>query len=176
MPATQPPRVRGLRPARTLLIGAVVLTALVGTAPLSSAQTPGPGAAVPIPLTSLGELSSLSAEATLSAAGSLRGTEMSGDLTVAFASNDAGDSQIDITGSLLGPVAAQVGGKLAQVGSRLIDAAAKKLADEFFNAFNARVAPSAAGAGAPQPAAGVTVWVLIAAAIAVIVALLFVMR
>lgn len=73
-------------------------------------------------------------------------------------------------------VHAQVGGKLAQVGSRLIDAAAKKLADEFFNAFNARVAPSAAGAGAPQPAAGVSVWVWIAAAIAVIVALLFVLR
>jgi len=71
-------------------------------------------------------------------------------------------------------VHAQVGGKLAQVGSRLIDAAAKKLADEFFNAFNARVAPSAAAP--PQPAAGVPVWVWIAAAIAAIVALLFALR
>lgn len=37
-------------------------------------------------------------------------------------------------------VKASVGGKLAQIGSRLIDAAAKKLADDFFNAFNAKVA------------------------------------
>ena len=73
-------------------------------------------------------------------------------------------------------VHAQVGGKLAQVGSRLIDAAAKKLADEFFNAFNARVAPAAAEATAPKPAAGVPIWVWIAAAIAAIVAVLFAMR
>lgn len=73
-------------------------------------------------------------------------------------------------------VHAQVGGKLAQVGSRLIDAAAKKLADEFFSAFNARVAPAAAEAAAPKPAAGVPIWVWIAAAIAAIVALLFAMR
>lgn len=56
-------------------------------------------------------------------------------------------------------VHAQVGGKLAQVGSRLIDAAAKKLADEFFSAFNARVAPAAAEAAAPKPAAGVPIWI-----------------
>jgi carbon monoxide dehydrogenase subunit G len=39
-------------------------------------------------------------------------------------------------------VQAQVGGKLAQLGSRLIDATAKRLADEFFSSF-------AAKAGAP---------------------------
>ena len=71
---------------------------------------------------------------------------------------------------------AHVGGKLAQVGSRLIDAAAKKLADEFFSAFNARVAPAAAEAAAPKPAAGVPIWVWIAAAIAAIVAVLFSIR
>jgi len=32
-------------------------------------------------------------------------------------------------------VHAQVGGKLAQIGSRLIDGAARKMADEFFNRF-----------------------------------------
>ncbi len=37
-------------------------------------------------------------------------------------------------------VKANVGGKLAQIGSRLVDAAAKKLSQEFFNAFNAKVA------------------------------------
>jgi carbon monoxide dehydrogenase subunit G len=34
---------------------------------------------------------------------------------------------------------ANVGGKLAQIGSRLVDAAAKKVADEFFKNFNAKV-------------------------------------
>src|SRR5919109_671535 len=37
-------------------------------------------------------------------------------------------------------VKASVGGKLAQIGSRLVDAAAKKIADEFFKNFNKRMA------------------------------------
>lgn len=37
---------------------------------------------------------------------------------------------------------AMVGGKLAQVGSRLIDGVAKKIAGEFFTKFNARVSKS----------------------------------
>ena len=37
-------------------------------------------------------------------------------------------------------VKANVGGKLAQIGSRLVDAAARKLADDFFTAFNEKVA------------------------------------
>jgi len=45
-------------------------------------------------------------------------------------------------------VDAAVGGKLAQIGSRLIDSTAKKLADEFFAAFSA----AAAGTPAPAPA------------------------
>ena len=36
-------------------------------------------------------------------------------------------------------VKANVGGKLAQIGSRLIDAAARKVADEFFQNFNNRM-------------------------------------
>ena len=36
-------------------------------------------------------------------------------------------------------VKASVGGKLAQIGSRLVDAAAKKVADDFFRNFNALV-------------------------------------
>ncbi|MGH8734831.1 MAG: SRPBCC family protein, partial [Burkholderiales bacterium] len=36
-------------------------------------------------------------------------------------------------------VKANVGGKLAQIGSRLIDAAAKKVADDFFSNFNKRM-------------------------------------
>jgi len=37
---------------------------------------------------------------------------------------------------------ASIGGKLAQVGSRLIDAATRKMADEFFTAFSAQVGVS----------------------------------
>ena len=36
-------------------------------------------------------------------------------------------------------VKASVGGKLAQIGSRLVDAAAKKVANDFFNKFNQKV-------------------------------------
>lgn len=57
-------------------------------------------------------------------------------------------------------VEAQVGGKLAQLGSRLIDGVAKKMADQFFTDFAAAVArqqgvepiaaaPASAPAGAP---------------------------
>ena len=41
---------------------------------------------------------------------------------------------------------AQIGGKLAQVGSRLIDSVAKKMADDFFKAFQTQMAPSAQSA------------------------------
>ena len=81
---------------------------------------------------------------------------------------------------------AQVGGKLAQVGSRLIDAAASKIAEDFFKAFEARLqalqAPAAAmpsapagvaPARAPEPA-GTLGWAL--AAIVVLVTLYFVLR
>ena len=37
-------------------------------------------------------------------------------------------------------VKASVGGKLAQIGSRLVDAAARKVANDFFGAFNERMA------------------------------------
>jgi carbon monoxide dehydrogenase subunit G len=36
-------------------------------------------------------------------------------------------------------VKASVGGKLAQIGSRLVDAAARKVADDFFRTFNQKV-------------------------------------
>ena len=47
---------------------------------------------------------------------------------------------------------ASVGGKLGQVGGRMIDAAAKQMADQFFAAFNAIVAAPAEAAPAPAPA------------------------
>lgn len=45
-------------------------------------------------------------------------------------------------------VKAQVGGKLAQIGARLIDGVAAKMADDFFSKFNALVGAPAADAGA----------------------------
>ncbi|MGH8745396.1 MAG: SRPBCC domain-containing protein, partial [Burkholderiales bacterium] len=42
-------------------------------------------------------------------------------------------------------VKASVGGKLAQIGSRLVDAAAKKIANDFFQAFNDKLAGANAG-------------------------------
>ena len=44
-------------------------------------------------------------------------------------------------------VKASVGGKLAQIGSRLVDAAAKKIANDFFQAFNDKVASAHAAPG-----------------------------
>ncbi len=63
----------------------------------------------------------------------------------------------DGSGTLLTyKVEAQVGGKLAQIGSRLIDATARKMAGDFFARFAEvvdRAAPAAAAAPAPMPAA-----------------------
>jgi len=48
---------------------------------------------------------------------------------------------------------ATVGGKMAQIGSRLVDAAAAKLAEDFFAAFEARLAPAGTPVDAQAPAA-----------------------
>jgi carbon monoxide dehydrogenase subunit G len=48
-------------------------------------------------------------------------------------------------------VKAQVGGKLAQIGQRLIDGAARKLADEFFQRFSQIVAEPVPMAPGPAP-------------------------
>jgi carbon monoxide dehydrogenase subunit G len=71
---------------------------------------------------------------------------------------------------------AQVGGKLAQVGSRLVDGAAAKLADDFFACFAKTVAPPAeiaVPAPAPVPAVSEAArwirWIAIAAIAALIV-------
>lgn len=50
-------------------------------------------------------------------------------------------------------VDAQVGGKLAQVGSRLIQGAAKKYADDFFSTLVARLSDPAAAGAEPSPPA-----------------------
>jgi carbon monoxide dehydrogenase subunit G len=51
----------------------------------------------------------------------------------------------EVTSTLVAyTVAAQVGGKIAQVGNRLIDSAALKMADDFFAAFERQLAPAPA--------------------------------
>ena len=75
----------------------------------------------------------------------------------------------------------RVGGKLAQIGQRLIDAAARKTADDFFEAFAREVAPQtapeefapagAADAKPPRPP-----WLLLALGAAIVIAALVVWR
>jgi hypothetical protein len=48
-------------------------------------------------------------------------------------------------------VKAQVGGKIAQLGARLIDATAKQMADAFFDRFGSLVAPPDEEGAAPAP-------------------------
>jgi carbon monoxide dehydrogenase subunit G len=74
---------------------------------------------------------------------------------------------------------AQVGGRLAQVGSRLIDSAALKLADDFFAAFEREAGGAPAAAPAPAPAAGtrnLRRLALVAAAIGVVVLIILLLR
>lgn len=76
-------------------------------------------------------------------------------------------------------VEAQVGGRLAQVGSRLIDSAALKLADDFFAAFEREVggaAPAAAATDAVTSRTTVPQWVYFAIAAAIVAIALYLLR
>ena len=69
----------------------------------------------------------------------------SGNSPVGFASGEADVKLEDINNgetNLIYTVEASVGGKIAQVGSRLIDMTAKKMADIFFGKFSDLIAPS----------------------------------
>jgi carbon monoxide dehydrogenase subunit G len=80
---------------------------------------------------------------------------------------------------------ADVGGKLAQLGSRLIDGTAKKMADEFFDNFSKQVAgplPAPTPEPAPEPAPPVApesllqnkfVWAAVVIVLLMILVLLF---
>lgn len=91
---------------------AVIVAALMTSAASVAAQ---PAAPLPIPLTPLGDLTSLEATATVSAAGSMNGQEMAGDLVMQLVADERQQYRVDITGDLLGPVAAQVGGRLVKL-------------------------------------------------------------
>jgi uncharacterized protein len=61
--------------------------------------------------------------------------------------------QDDGAGTLLTyQVNAQIGGKLAQLGARLIDATAKQMADQFFDRFSAQVQAMSPNAATPNAA------------------------
>jgi hypothetical protein len=72
---------------------------------------------------------------------------------------------------------AQVGGRLAQVGARLIDGVAKKMAEDFFARFKAGLMPPAAAEAASEPAPAATAagsrrtWLWVAGVVIVIAAI-----
>jgi carbon monoxide dehydrogenase subunit G len=88
------------------------------------------------------------------------------------------------TGTVLSyRVKAQIGGKLAQIGSRLVDAAASRVADEFFTQFNAIVATPASETADTPPSASVPesrskLWwaVSIGAGLVLVILLVYVLR
>jgi hypothetical protein len=69
----------------------------------------------PIPLTPLTSLGALEAVATITVDGTVNGEPTQGDLTVKLTNTDQMVSQIDVTGSLLGDVVAQVGGSAVKL-------------------------------------------------------------
>ncbi|WP_395688049.1 CoxG family protein [Caenimonas koreensis] len=77
---------------------------------------------------------------------------------------------------------AQVGGKMAQIGSRLVDATAQKLTEQFFTAFEEHLRPPAADTGeaapasAPPASSGIPMWVWIAGGAVVLAVLYFATR
>jgi carbon monoxide dehydrogenase subunit G len=94
-----------------------------------------------------------------------------GEASVALAPEGRG-TRIDYTAT------AQVGGKLAQIGSRLVDAAAAKVADDFFGCLVARVAGEghpAETVAAREPGARAW-WLALAVAVIVAVAIYWLMR
>ncbi len=77
-------------------------------------------------------------------------------------------------------VNASVGGKLAQIGSRIVDGVARKMADDFFARFKAQLEPEAAPGEAPPAEAaagkpkGLSPFVWVAGVIALVIILLFI--
>ncbi len=105
-------------------------------------------------------------------------------------------TQADDGGTLLTyDVDATVGGKLAQIGQRLIDGTARKMADQFFSRFAEKVgraeapaeaatppeaepaaAPAEPGGQEPAPIGGMNRWIAIAAAVIIALLIVYLMR
>jgi uncharacterized protein len=81
---------------------------------------------------------------------------------------------------------ATVGGKLAQVGSRLIDGVAAKMASDFFVRFNEKIAPAPAPAlgaapgeatAAPAPTGGSNrTWIIVGVIVVILIGAYFALR
>jgi hypothetical protein len=87
-----------------------------------------------------------------------------GEAKVALAPQQDG-TRIDYTAS------GQVGGKLAQIGSRLVDAAAAKVADDFFARFVERLGGGAVAPAGPKPPALRALWWRLALALTIMAAI-----
>jgi carbon monoxide dehydrogenase subunit G len=111
------------------------------------------------------------AKVTLSNIDAPRGYTLSFDGQGGAAGFGRGESRVTLeevpSGTRLDYTAkAQIGGKLAQVGSRLIDAAAKKVTDDFFEKFAARLgAAPATQHGVPQGDTHIPMWLILIAAL-----------
>lgn len=88
-------------------------TALTGLVAPASSPTPLPGDA--IPLVPIADLTSLNATVKLDVNGLIDGQRAQGDLTGLLTTNDQGKSKVTVSGSLLGDIAAQVGGSLVSL-------------------------------------------------------------
>jgi len=86
-----------------------------------------------------------------------------GEAKVALVAEDGG-TRIDYSAT------AQVGGKLAQIGSRLVDAAAAKVADDFFSCFAARLGATKTVEPAPAtiPASRSLLWRVVLAIVIIV--------
>lgn len=79
---------------------------------VAAAGTPTPPPGDEIPLKPIEDLTSLNATINLDVNGLINGERAQGDLTALLTTNDQGETQITVTGSLLGDIAAQVGGSI----------------------------------------------------------------
>jgi len=82
------------------------------TSLIFAASTPTPLSGDVIPLKPIAGLTSLSATVEIGVNGLINGKRAQGDLNAVLTTNDQGKSKITVTGSLLGELAAQVGGSL----------------------------------------------------------------
>ena len=80
-------------------------------------------------------------------------------------------------------VNAQVGGKIAQVGQRLIDGVARSMAEDFFQRFDAEMqrrhpapAPAEAVPAAPAAPPGIPAWVWVLAVVVAVAAAIWLLR
>jgi carbon monoxide dehydrogenase subunit G len=99
---------------------------------------------------------SFSGKVTLSDIDAPNGYRISGEGSGGVAGFAKGGATVKLTAEgpdstrLAYAVDAQIGGKLAQLGSRLVDSTAKKLAGEFFEKFAAELSPPAPEAPAAE--------------------------